>query len=253
MSEQLDFAVLQDRAEIEAARSELERRGLLGRLSWIDKVRGALLRGLRRTDFRALGRPDPLKSWDVRRAVGAIETSIDPSEAILDVGSLASAIPPALSSLGYGSLHGIDLDERVLDIYAGAGTEYVVGDLTATGWPDGSFAAITAISVIEHGVSHEALFAEVSRLLRPGGMFLFSTDYWPDKIDTSNTPLFGLPWTIFSAPEIEGLLQIARGYGLAPMSDPAPQLYEVRERPIRFADREYTFLYGALLNAGETG
>ena len=125
--------------------------------------------------------------------------------------------------------------------------EYVVGDLMETGWPDGHFAAVTAISVIEHGYEADRLLPEVARLLAPGGLFLFSTDYWPDKIDTSDTPLFGMTWTIFSAPEIDELVDRARAHGLAPASDPGPELHDVGEPPIDFAGHRYTFLHGALV------
>jgi hypothetical protein len=78
-------------------------------------------------------------------------------------------------------------------------------------------------------------------------MFLFSTDYWPEKIDTSDMRLFGLPWTIFSAEEMERFVTHAGQYGLRPVSDPAPVLQQAGERPIDFAGRQYTFLHGALV------
>ena len=49
--------------------------------------------------------------------------------------------------------------------------EYAVEDLTRTMRPDGSFAAITAISVIEHGVEDEALLAEYRPSLATGWHF----------------------------------------------------------------------------------
>ena len=118
---------------------------------------------------------------------------------MLDVGSVASAVLPCLHRLGYKGLTGIDLDDRVLQMPISGEIEYAVEDLTKTTRADGSLAAITATSVIEHGVEDEPLLAEIARLLRPGGLFIFSTDYWPEKVDTSGIVLFGLPWRIFSA------------------------------------------------------
>jgi SAM-dependent methyltransferase len=250
MRDFLHFAVLRERSEFEVAHEELVRRGLVPSVSWGDRLRSRLRRPLRRPDAGAVGRPDPLKSWDVRRAVRAIEASLERPDAILDMGSLASAIPPALSVLGYSNLHGIDLDEQILEMGREHGITYVVGDLTATDWPDAHFAAITAISVIEHGVDQDALFKEVARLLRPGGLFLFSTDYWPEKVDTEGTELFGLPWTIFSAEDVTRFVERARGYGLAPVSDHTAPLHQAQQRPIQFANRNYTFLYGALVKEG---
>ena len=127
------------------------------------------------------------------------------------MGSVGCAILPALHRLGYTA------SARDRPQPAGPATgardavDYRVGDLTRTPWPDGHFAAITSISVIEHGVPDEKLLAEVGRLLRPGGVFLFSTDYWPDKIDTSEIRLFDLDWTIFSAEEIDAFVATAPG------------------------------------------
>ena len=168
---------------------------------------------------------------------------------MLDIGSVASAVLPCLHSLGYRKLTGIDLDERVRAMFHADEIEYAVEDLTQTTRPDGSLAAITAVSVIEHGVDDDALLAEISRLLRPGGLFIFSTDYWPEKVDTDGMLLFGLPWRIFSAEEIEALVDRARGFGLSPTSDPRSVLRTVDERAVHFNRRSYTFLYGVLARA----
>jgi SAM-dependent methyltransferase len=242
-----EFAVLQSQEEIDAARVRLEELGLLERATGAESAVHAVKRVLRVPDPKAQRRPDPRKSWDVLRTVEEIQASLSLNDPILDVGSYASAIPPALTTLGYRRLSGIDLDERVLETKHDLPVDYVVGDLTNTEWPADRFAAITAISVIEHGVDEDRLFAELSRLLRPGGAFLFSTDYWPEKIDTSDMRLFGLPWTIFSAEEMERFIAHAGQYGLRPVSDPAPALQQAGERPIDFAGRQYTFLHGALV------
>lgn len=247
MNDRLEFAVLGSRGEIEAARTRLVERGLVSSATGRDRVRALAMRAARREDLRTLGRPDPLKSWDVLRSVEAIEATLDPDDAVLDVGSFASAIPPVLTRLGFRRLSGVDLDPRVAELETGGAVDYVVGDLTNTDWPDDRFAAVTAISVIEHGVPQDALLSELSRLLRPGGVFIFSTDFWPDKIDTSDTQLFGLPWTIFSAADMMAFVARARGYGLVPVEDPAPQLGKGSDRPIDFAGRRYTFLHGALI------
>ena len=78
-------------------------------------------------------------------------------------------------------------------------------------------------------------------------MFLFSTDYWPEKIDTSGIRLFDLEWRIFSAEEIDALVETARTHGLAPAGDHREPIRSATERPIHFADRDYTFLHGALV------
>jgi SAM-dependent methyltransferase len=243
----LDFAVLQRRSDIEEARAELERRGLLpARPSTTERLVAPFARKLGRPRYNVDLQPDSVKSWDVLRTVEAVSVSARPDEAVLDVGSVASAVLPCLHALGYRNLTGVDLDDRVRRMFYSDAIEYAVEDLTRTSRPDASFAAITAISVIEHGIEDEALLAEVARLLRPGGIFVFSTDYWPEKVDTEGMELFGLPWRIFDVGEIEALVARAERFGLTPVSDPRSAIREVDERTIDFNRRSYTFLYGVL-------
>jgi hypothetical protein len=109
------------------------------------------MRRLGHQDMAANLYPDPRKGWDVLRLVEAISSSVQPGDPVLDFGSLASAVLPGLHTLEYRKLTGLDLDERVQAIFHSDEIEYAVEDLRQTKRPDGSFAAITAISVIEHG------------------------------------------------------------------------------------------------------
>jgi SAM-dependent methyltransferase len=243
------FAVLQEREQIDAAHRQLLERGLVPPDRKPRPLLDAVVRRLRPAAAANL-RPDSIKSWDVLRSLDAIGANGGPEDAVLDMGSVGCAILPALHRLGYRHLAGIDLNPQVRHMpYAGE-IDYRVGDMTATEWPDGHFAAITAISVIEHGVPDDALLAEVGRLLRPGGIFCFSTDYWPEKIDTSEIRLFDLPWRIFSASEIESLLDTARAHGLQPEGEAGGAIRSVGSKPVHFADRDYTFLFGALVRTG---
>jgi SAM-dependent methyltransferase len=240
--------VLQRRADIDAARRELADRKLLPpRPSSAARAIGRIRTTLGHPDPALDLYPDAIKSWDVLRAIEAVCSSVGREEAVLDVGSVASAVLPCLRAIGYRRLAGIDLDERVRSMFFSTEIQYAVEDLTRTTRPDSSLAAITAISVIEHGVDEKALLAEIARLLRPGGIFVFSTDYWPQKVDTDGVLLFDRPWRIFSAKEIEALLDSAAAYGLSPRSDPRSHIREANERAVRFHDRSYTFLYGVLV------
>ena len=188
-------------------------------------------------------RPDPIKTWDVELAIGAIDASVGRDDAILDMGSIGCAMLPALSRLGYRRLYGVDLDPRVLQMPLRDVIDYSIQDMTATNFDDASFSAITSISVLEHGMRADALWTEVARLLRPGGLFLFSTD-------TSSTTLFDLPWTIFDADEIIDLVGRAGDHGLRPVGSLDRAMLQGGEKPVHFADRDYTFLFGALTRAG---
>ena len=237
----LEFAVLQKQSQIAAADRELQQRGLLDAAPDV----GAARRVLR----RLLCRPDPalvLKTWDVQRSVDAFAARLDLSDPILDVGCFACDMLPALKRIGYSNLFGIDLNPAVLQMPYADVVEYTVGDLLSTPWPDGHFAGISAISVIEHGVPDDELCREVSRLLRPGGIFVFTTDYWPQKIPTTER-MFGLDWRIFDATEIEALVAVARSHNLYPASDPGSAIRDVSNPAIHFSGKDYTFLYGAFV------
>jgi len=249
-AERLHFDLLVSREEIAQATGELSRRGLVefGSAASRSRPAAAMRRILGRTNLA----PDPVKSWDVLKVLEALIETTAPGSPVLDLGSVACPVLPSLHSLGYNDLHGVDLNPRVRDMPFAGQIDYRMADMNATPWPDGTFAAITAVSVIEHGFDQGALLDEVARLLRPGGVFIFSTDYWPKKISTDNMRLFGLDWRIFSAAEIEELILAARERGLHPMGEPsavlnAPTPVSANGTPISFAGRNYTFLYGALV------
>jgi SAM-dependent methyltransferase len=240
-------SILETRAQIHEARRELRSLGV--------GYPGFRLhnRLLRRTG-RALGitRPDPtlsadpVKSWDLLLTIRAVLATTRRGDAVLDLGSVGSAILPALGRLGYLNLHGIDLDPAVVQMPEADSIDYRVGDMMSAPWADESFAAITAVSVIEHGLQTERLIGEVRRLLRPGGIFVFSTDYWPSKIGTEGLSAFGLPWMIFDAQEISCFFAAAREAGLRLLSPAQGIETERASRPIEWNGRSYTFLHAVL-------
>jgi len=246
----LHFALLNGRGDVLEAMTELRGRGWVNFGTALQRSRPASV--LRRVLGRENMLPDPIKSWDVLRALEALRETTAPDLPVLDMGCVACPILPCLHDLGYGDLHGVDLDPRVGNMPLSDRIDYRTADMTRTPWPDGTFAAITAISVIEHGFDQDALLCEVSRLLRPGGVFIFSTDYWPQKLSTDGVRMFGLDWRIFSSQEIEEMLDAARARELCPLEDPsavlrAPRSDPAGSRPISCRGRSYTFLYGALV------
>jgi SAM-dependent methyltransferase len=183
-------AILQDRAEWEAAVQQLRRRGL------------------------------PLhfhrsKNWDTLAALGAIVRHIDRSGTVLDAGSaLYSTLLPALWRYGYQRLTGINLEFRK-PLRRGP-AQLLPGDLTATSFDQAAFDAISCLSVVEHGVDLTAYFKEASRLLRPGGILVTSTDFSYEPIDTAGLTAYGVPVRIFTPDEIKAALATAADFGLEP-------------------------------------
>ena len=186
----------------------------------------------------------PEKNWDHLAAVVTILGSAPPPARILDAGAeFYSNVLPALFLAGYRELYGLNLD--FTDPARHGPIRYEPGDLTATRFPDGFFDAVTCLSVIEHGVSLAAYFREMHRILKPGGLLLTSTDYFPTPIDTTGKSAHGAPVKIFTRPEIEACLDLAlrSGFDLT-----APVDLDCAERPVhwREVDLRYTFVFFTL-------
>ena len=224
--------VLQSKSQIAEARRELERRGL----SFTDSALKAGLRRLRIAGGVAVG--DFVKSWDVLLTLRLIENSIEISAPVLDIGCYASEAIVALHRLGYLNLTGVDLNVDLKRMPYANSIRYVQADFLHTEFPDSSFQVITSISVIEHGYQGPALLSEMSRLLKPGGYFIASFDYWPEKIDTTGVKFFGMDWRIFSSEDVQELIREASKYGLIPDGELRTA---GKEKAIECGGRKYTF------------
>ena len=234
----MSLRVLQYYDENRAAREEMRRR----RFSyWPQKPsRGLIDRLLLRP---ALSVGELNKSWDVLAAVRLIEERLPREAAVLDQGAYASEVLCAMHLLSFRNLTGIDLNPAVRSMPFSGEIRYVVGDMNAAPFADGTMAAITSISAIEHGLALRPLLRETARLLAPGGLFIASTDYWPDKIDTSGIRMYGFDWTIFSRDELQALFDVAREFGLAPVGECR---FEASEPAIECAGKRFTFAWFAL-------
>lgn len=225
-------------ADVDASRRELRRM----RVSCISP---SPIRFLRRRGlfFKGVDVGDYIKSWDVLQTIRLIQDTLPFDAPILDIGAYASEIPCILHRLGYRNLTGVDLNPDINKMPYADFIRYEISNFMATPFSDGSFAAITATSVIEHGFEGNRLLPEISRLLRPGGHFCASVDYWPEKLDTSGTRLFGMDWTIFSREEIVALIKQAGQYGFR---CPGPIGTDTTHPVIHWGGKEYTFAWLAL-------
>lgn len=155
----------------------------------------------------------PEKNWDHLAAVDAIAGTMPKRARVLDAGAeFYSNVLPALFVYGFHDLYGMNLS--FADPARRGPIRYLPGDITRTGFPDGFFDAITSMSVIEHGVPLEAYFREACRLLKPGGLLITSTDYFPEPIDTRDKFAHGAPIRIFSRRDVEEMLALAEACGL---------------------------------------
>jgi len=229
--------VLRSTSQIADARSELIRKGA----SCLERFPRSLLRRWGLVGDASVG--DYVKSWDVLATLTFLEREVDKDQPILDIGCYASEVLAALHKLGYARLTGADLDPNLARMPFQESIHYETCNFMRTPFADGSFQAITSISVIEHGFDEKALLSEMSRLLKPGGFFIASFDYWPDKIDTAGTTFFGMGWTIFSRREVADFIDHAAACGLALVGD---RRFDADEAVIETDGKKYTFGWLAL-------
>lgn len=156
---------------------------------------------------------DTPKNWDNLVSMVNCLTHCKSDEPVLDVGATQeSAFLPGLWRCGYTKLISLNLSQEHDELIGGV--LYRNGDITKTEYPDNYFGFVACLSVIEHGIDQNLFFAEVSRILRPGGYVCISTDYWKDPIDTTGIQMFNADMTIFTPNDIDKMCKIAAMYGI---------------------------------------
>ncbi|TVQ45561.1 MAG: 3-demethylubiquinone-9 3-O-methyltransferase [Gammaproteobacteria bacterium] len=99
-------------------------------------------------------------------------------KAVLDLGCAGGFMAEALHARG-AAVTGIDpAEQAIAAARAHAGDRairYDVGVGEALPYPDASFDAVVCVDVLEHVSDLAQVLAEVARVLRPGGLFLFDT------------------------------------------------------------------------------
>jgi SAM-dependent methyltransferase len=183
---------------------------------------------------------DRPKNWDALGAVSTVLEALGNRASVLDAGSARySSVLPWLRLYGLTDLVGINLEFGAEVRRDGVLFRY--GDITATGFPDGRFDAVTCMSVIEHGVQVEAFLAESARILRPGGVLVVSTDYDQHPPEVSGRTAYGQPVHIFSPKEIQDLVASASEHSLTLRGE---LVLDHAERPVHWkrTGLDYTFI-----------
>ena len=228
----MGMKVLQNKVQIRNARQDLKKMGV----SSTESIFRSLLRRLGLVKGILVG--DDVKSWDVLSTLNFIKKNTEFSEPILDIGCYASEVIIALHRLGYTNLSGIDLNPDLKKMPHHDFINYVTNNFMQTQFENAAFSVITSISVIEHGFEGKKLLEEISRLLKPGGYFIASFDYWPEKIATEEIKFFDMEWLIFSKKDIADFVNQAAKCQLSPISE---LHYESDERTMDCAGKQYTF------------
>lgn len=88
------------------------------------------------------------------------------AEALDDRGAQVSGIDPAAGAIAAASAHATATGRQI---------DYQVGVGEALPFADASFDAVVCVDVLEHVADLPRVLAEVHRILKPGGLFLFDT------------------------------------------------------------------------------
>ena len=81
--------------------------------------------------------------------------------------------------------HFVDLSTPVMEKLASLGGIATPGQITALPFPDANFDLVCAFDIVEHTEDDHKAFAELARVLKPGGTMIFSV------------PMFQASWTYF--------------------------------------------------------
>jgi SAM-dependent methyltransferase len=147
------------------------------------------------------------KNWDLAHILSDISDGN-----FLDMGSSESYILHNIIRKGaVGEKFGIDFRSPDHPL---PGVKYIIGDIMKTTFGDNLFQNISCLSVIEHGVELNRLALEVKRILKVGGKFYLTFDYWDPKVITTSVKLYGLPWGILDKVDVIKLIEIFKQYGL---------------------------------------
>ena len=193
----------------------------------------------------------PQKNWDHWLLLQVL-AGIDRGAKVVDLGCGRGDTLKLLCAAGFSNLAGIDFTlpwqvrlRQLVGMKRGRTlkTPYrlIRGDIVQTGIDSASCDAVVCVSTIEHGVDLEAFMREAARLLHPGGTLFITTDYWEDKIATTESAkAFGLPWQVFSRDQIKHLLAIAACVGLR--SSDGSDIPSCSKRTVLWQGESYTFL-----------
>lgn len=121
---------------------------------------------------------------------------------ILDLGCGAGFFSNEAAKLGH-SVTGVDISIEALKIARAHDTtksvRYVPGDAYNLAYPRESFDVVVALDLLEHVSDPEKIIFEISRVLRPGGLFFYHT--FNRNLWCYLFTLKGMQWFVKNTPE----------------------------------------------------
>jgi SAM-dependent methyltransferase len=105
---------------------------------------------------------------------------------------------------------GVDVSPEAIDIarekYSSSGIEFLRLDGRSLPFADRSFDIVTTFKVIEYITDHAQFFAEIRRVLRPGGRVILTTPNAPMRLHPGTKPWNHFHVREYSAEELKALL-----------------------------------------------
>jgi SAM-dependent methyltransferase len=145
---------------------------------------------------------------------------------LLDIGCGYGGLSKLVGEVvGADEVHGIDIDEAVMEEARGKGVQSVVVDVGAQPlpYPDGHFDVVMSLGMMDYLRTFDDMVQEVHRVLRPGGhvlvalpnlgswhnraMLLFG--YQPRDVEISHHTLAGVPRRFYRGEEPAGHIHTA--------------------------------------------
>lgn len=115
-----------------------------------------------------------LLHWLAAARAGLIPAASRPGAVLVDAGCGGGLLAPHLAGKGYRHV-GVDLRRSGLRQAAERGVAAVNGDVTALPLASGSADVVAAGEILEHVTDLPGTVAELSRVLRPGGLVVLDT------------------------------------------------------------------------------
>lgn len=188
---------------------------------------------------------------------------------VLDVACGAGLIAIPLADAGY-RVEGVDLAEGALDVARqrvppGADATFRRGDALALDAADGSYDAVLLLDMLEHVERPDLALAEAARVLRPGGIVVFSTFNqtplaWLVAVHGFRFVVRDVPehvhvWNLFIPPETLREHAAAAGLEVDEMRGMRPALNRGLVRSVlrRRLDPDFWFTYSDSLAVGYLG
>jgi SAM-dependent methyltransferase len=171
----------------------------------------------------------PVGSERVRLAIEGVVPAMHDGARLVDLGCGGGQLCIHAANLGWSAV-GVDNAPGMIDeARAAAGDaeiEWIEAAYDESGLPDGDFAAVTAMGLVEYLPDDDGLFAEAARLLRPGGRFAVScrnrlynllslNEYTSGELDAEAPRLLDELRTLLEQTDASDLQALAESVGAA--------------------------------------